>query len=109
MFKKDVANEFIHNIWLSAEYVIDRCTTDDQKKIVKALAIILIVNKDEEISADDKCLGMSVNAVDAALAISDLVSKQLIYKKNSTGTYFFKTRAGSELRTEIKKQREERN
>ena len=106
LFKKDVANEFIHNIWLSAEYVIDRCTTDDQKKIVKALAIILIVNKDEEISADDKCLGMSVNAVDAALAISDLVSKQLIYKKNSTGTYFFKTRAGSELRTEIKKQRE---
>lgn len=106
LFKKDVTNEYVHNIWLSTEYVLDKCTTDDQKKIIKALAIILIVNKDEEIPADDKYLGLCVGVSDAPLAISELVSSQLIYKKNSTGTYFFKTKAGSELRTEVKKQRE---
>ena len=49
LFKKDVVNEFIHNIWLSAEYAIDKCDTEDQRKIVKALAVILIVNKEDEI------------------------------------------------------------
>lgn len=54
LFKKDVVNEFIHNIWLSAEYAIDKCDTEDQRKIVKALAVILIVNKEDEIPATEK-------------------------------------------------------
>lgn len=56
LFKKDVVNEFIHNIWLSAEYAIDKCDTEDQRKIVKALAVILIVNKEDEIPATEKYL-----------------------------------------------------
>ena len=33
LFKKDVSNEYIHNIWLSAEYAIGKCDTIDQKKL----------------------------------------------------------------------------
>lgn len=106
LFKKEVTNEFIHNIWLSAEYVLDKCETEDQKKIIKALAIILIVNKEDEIPADEKSLKMAVNCGDSNLAITELKDAQYIYKKNSTGTFVFKTRAGAELKSEIKKQRE---
>lgn len=106
LFKKEVANEYVHNIWLSAEYSIDKCESDDQKKIIKALAIILIVKNEEELPATDKYLKLSVNASDASQAIEELVEKNFIYKKPIDGFYSFKTQAGSQLRKEIKRQRE---
>lgn len=106
LFKKEVTNEFVHNIWLSAEYALERCETDDQKKLVKALAIVLIVNKEDEIPATEKYLKLCVNASDSDLAISELKNKEFIYKKNATGAYVFKTRAGSELKAEIRRLRE---
>lgn len=106
LFKKEVANEYVHNIWLSAEYVIDKCETEDQKKIIKALAIVLIVNKEDEIPATGKYLKLCVHTTDADQAINELKAKEFIYKKGSTDTYVFKTRAGSELKAEIRRQRE---
>ena len=106
LFKKDISNEYVHNIWLSAGYALDKCHNEDQKKIVKALAIILINNKDDEIPADDKYLSLCLDTEDFAEAISDLISNKMVYKKGSTGTYMFKSRAGSELKAEIKNQRE---
>lgn len=49
---------------------------------------------------------MSVNASDASQAIEELVEKNFIYKKPIDGFYSFKTQAGSQLRKEIKRQRE---
>lgn len=106
LFKKEVFNEYVHNIWLSAEYALDRCETLDQKKIVKALAIVLIVNKEEEIPATRNYLKLCVNADDADQAINELFEKEYIYRKGSTDSYIFKTRAGSELRAEIRKRGE---
>lgn len=106
LFKKDVANEFIHNIWLSAEYALGRCKTEDQKKLIKALAIVLIVNKEDEIPADEKYLSLCVDVDDSAKAFNELLTENLLYKKSSTGTFVFKTRAGSELKSEIKRLRE---
>ena len=106
LFKKNVTNEFIHNIWLSAEYAIGKCDTEDQKKIIKALAIVLIVNKEDEVPATEKYLKLCVNASDPDQAINELKQKEFIYRKNSTDSYVFKTRAGSELKAEIRRQRE---
>lgn len=106
LFKKEVSNEYIHNIWLSAEYVLDKCETDDQKKIIKALAVVLIVNKEDEIPATSKYLKLCVHIDDADLAINDLKEKGFIYKKGATNAYAFKTRAGSELRAEIRRRGE---
>ena len=106
LLKKEVSNEYVHNIWLSAEYAIEKCESIDQEKIIKALAIVLIVNKEDEIPATDKYLKLCVNVGDSAQVINELEEKQLIYKKSATGSFVFKTRAGSELRIEIKRQRE---
>ena len=81
LFKKEVFNEYVHNIWLSAEYVLDKCETLDQRKIVKALAIVLIVNKEEEIPATRSYLKLCVNADDADQAITELFEKEYIYRK----------------------------
>lgn len=105
LFKKEVSNEYVHNIWLSAEYALEKCKTDDQKKIIKALAIVLIVNKEDELPASDKYLSLCVSVSDGPQAISELVQSEFIYQKSSTGNYVFKTKAGSELKSEIKRQR----
>lgn len=106
LFKKEVTNELVHNLWLGAEYAISKCETEEEKKLVKTLALISIVNKPEEISADEKTLALAASLIDGNATITDLIAKQLIYKKSSTGAFVFKTRAGSELKGEIKKQRE---
>lgn len=106
LFKKEVSNEHIHNIWLSAEYALEKCETEDQKKVIKALAIVLVVNKEDEIPATDKYLKLCVNVGDCAQAIGGLKEKEIIYRKRATGCLGFKTRAGSELRSEIKRQKE---
>lgn len=106
LFKKEVSNELVHNLWLGAEYAISKCETEEEKKLIKTLALISIVNKPEEILADDRFLTMAASLIDGNATITDLIAKQLIYKKSSLGAFVFKTRAGSELKGEIKKQRE---
>lgn len=106
LFKKNVTNEFIHNIWLAAEYALSKCNDESEKRLVKALAIISIVNKEEEIPADDKYLPLATNVDDANEVICRLVENNIIYKKRANGAYIFKTKAGSVLKREIRKQRE---
>ena len=92
LFKKEVANEYVHNIWLSAEYTLEKCKTDDQKKIVKALAIVLIVNKEDEIPATRRYLKLCVYADDADQAINELKENEFIYKKVRRTHIIFKNR-----------------
>lgn len=103
LFKKDVMNEFVHNMWLSAEYALSKCNNDEEKKLIKTLAVILIVNKNDEIPANEKYLSLAASLPDVAVTINELVNRQIIYKKSSIGAYVFKTKAGSELKAEIKK------
>lgn len=106
LFKKDVTNELIHNIWLSAEYAIERCDNDAERAVVKALAVILAVNKPEEIPATRRNLKLTVHLNDIEDCIDSLKAKNLIYKRGISDTFAFKTRAGSALKSEIKKRRE---
>lgn len=106
LFKKEVSNELVHNIWLGAEYAISKCSNEEEKKLVKTLALFLIVNKGEELPATEKYLSLAAALIDGNTTIKSLSQKKLIYKKSSIGAYVFKTRAGSELKAEIKKQRE---
>ena len=103
LFKKDVTNEFVHNEWLNAEYAIGIASDVNQKKMLKCLAIINIVNKPDELAADEQGLYIASGVPDPEATLMELCAKGLIYKKGSNNCYVFKTRATSELKTEIKK------
>ncbi len=105
LFKKEVINEHVHNEWLNAEYALSKCDTEEQKKIVKALAIFLIVNKDEEMPAEENILALATGISNAGVVIEELLMSQVVYRKGSTNNLVFKTRAGSALKTEIKRRR----
>lgn len=103
LFKKDVNNEYIHGEWLNAEYALSQASDSNQKKMLKCLAVINIVNKPDELPADEQDLYMAAGVPDPEATLAGLCAKGLIYKKGSNNCYVFKTRATSELKTEIKK------
>lgn len=105
IFKKDIANVYVHEEWLKADYAISQCDDDDQVKVLKALALVNIVNKPEELPAEKKVLSNAVNIDYIEETLEQLVSKQLIYFKSSTGKYVFKTTVGADLKKEIKSRR----
>lgn len=102
LFKKDINNENVHTQWLNAEYAISRCKSEEEKNMIKALAIILIVNKPDEIPSTSLYVQYAANE-DNIDIIENLLKRKIIYKKASTNCIMFKTRAGSDLRKEIKK------
>lgn len=108
LFKQDVQNEFIHSVWLSAEYALGKSNSDDEKRVLKTLAVILAVNKYEELPATAEIirLALASSVDDVNSILDDLEAKKAIYKKCATGTFAFKTRAGVELKNEIKRQRD---
>lgn len=106
LFKKDVTNELIHNIWLGAEVALSKCSSEDERKVIKAIAVIQIVNKEDEVLANEKYLTLAVRLHDGVSALDTLTQKNIISRKTSTGAYVYKTQAGIELRTEIKKLKE---
>lgn len=103
LFRKDVTNELVHNEWLNAEYALSKCENETQKKVIKSLAAILIVNRSEEVPANGSSIGLAANIEDWQEILTQLESKDIITKKASTDCYVFKTRAGSVLKKEIKK------
>lgn len=105
LFKKEVVNELVHNEWLNAEYAISKCDNDDQKSMVKTLALFLIVDKFDELPATDKLLALASEMPDAIDTITELEHKDIIYRKGATNSFVFKTRAGASLKNEIKRQR----
>lgn len=106
LFKKEVTNELVHNIWLGAEYALSKCQNEEEIKLIKTLALFLIVNKKEELPANEKYLSLAATLIDGNETIKELSERQLIYKKSAIDAFVFKTRAGSELKAELKKQRE---
>lgn len=105
LFKKDLANEFVHNEWLNAEYALSQTEEYNQIKMLKTLAAISIVNKEDELPTNEKYLIMAAGVPDGKSVIEKLESKKIIYKKGSNDCYYFKTRAGSALKNEIKKRK----
>ncbi|WP_044937800.1 hypothetical protein [Pseudobutyrivibrio sp. LB2011] len=106
MFKKDISNEFIHNEWLNAEYALAQVSDRHKRQLIKTLAVINIVNKPDELPADIDSLRLASGVPDIEGTVSALEANGLIYKKGSTNCYVFKTRATSELKTEIKKRKD---
>lgn len=101
-FKKDTDNEYIHSEWINADYAIKKSKTDDQKKILKLIALINIINKPDEIQATEEIIKKNSMAIDSNRALEELIRDKIIYKKAATNCYTFKTKAGIELKKELK-------
>ena len=105
IFRKDVYNEFVHSQWLNSDYAISKCKNEDEEKIIKSIALIQIINRTDDISPDKKTVSLAAEYEDAEKAISDLIARDVLYERGSDGALVFKTKAGIELKKEIKRRR----
>lgn len=106
IFKQDASEESIHNEWLNAEYAIKKAETDEERVIVKTIAILNIINKIDEVPSTPQMIRLASGVSDAESIVSDLENKKIIYQNMTSGCYRFKTRAGATLKKEIQKRRE---
>ncbi|HEY5588159.1 MAG TPA: hypothetical protein VIK86_04285 [Candidatus Paceibacterota bacterium] len=91
LFKKEVFNESVHVVWLKTNSALLKTNDDIQKKIIKSIAVIYIVNEFQRIAPVDLYLRLSLGITNHIFeaAITQLLNKQIILKKKSNGNYKF--------------------
>ncbi len=104
LFKGDGALPLVHNEWLKADYALSKAENEEQRRIIKSLALILMVNRGEELPAGNAVLkyasGLSDKEYD--LGIKALIDNQLIAYRERTKSYSFKNDVGIDLFKEVK-------
>lgn len=106
IFRKEVTEEYIHNEWLNAEYALKKVKKEEERLVLKTIAILNVVNKFDDMPTVANVIKLASGVNDAEIVLDNLEQKKILYKNQTTNCYHFKTRAGSELKKEIQKRRE---
>ncbi len=104
IFKKD-NDSIIRQNWIKAESAIQKLSDDIEKKIVKVLAVINMINDFEEIVPNYTTIAISLDITTEELEpkISSLIEKGIIKKKKTNKIYDFSTIYNNEVLKEIEK------
>ena len=103
-FKENVSDAFIHNEWLKADYALSKAESDDEKRIIKAIALIHMMGHPEELIADEKTIELAAGELNITVSeiVNSLVEKQLIVYRSRTNQYAFRNNVGIDLDKEIR-------
>lgn len=99
LFRKEVFNPTIHNYWLKANSALQKSNSENESKVIKALAIIYIVNSFDNLPPTNLMLKLSLclNEEDFELAISSLTKKHVILKRKSNKFFAFLSGANVDI------------
>ncbi|GIM28836.1 hypothetical protein CPJCM30710_15020 [Clostridium polyendosporum] len=103
LFKKEVFNEAVHDIWLRTDVAIRKCHSIDEKKVLKALAIIYIINEFEKLSPTKDILASALEYTEDKLNIilNQMIESNIVYIKRSNGYINFSPIAQANIREKI--------
>lgn len=92
-----------HNEWLKAEYAIDKVENTNARKILKAIAIIRIVNHLDDVMPNELFLRLAtgLRKEECRKALELLCSEHLIEFKNGIKQYVFKNNIGIDLNSSV--------
>lgn len=95
----------IKEIWIKSENAINKCKTEVEIHIIKAIAIIYMINETEILVPDDSTIKESLNLSDTEFnnAIDSLIERSIIKRKKITNELDFATIYNRELSREIKR------
>ncbi len=102
LFREESDNS-IHHEWLKADYAISKTEDDAEKDIVKAMSIIKMVNRPDDLPASDKIMRLACAADedDFKAALERLVEKSLVEYKAYNNAYEFKNNIGVDVEIAI--------
>lgn len=95
----------IKEIWLKSENTLNKCKNDIERKIIKSLAVIYMINDLEILTPDDKTIKASLNLTQNEYenTIDNLIEKSIIKRKKITNEIDFATIYNHEISKEIKR------
>lgn len=106
IFRESTDQPNIHNEWLKADYALKKAKTDNQKKIIKAIALIRMIRREEELPAQDTPVyaALGIGKKEYREAIEELKDQEVIIYRRSQGVYAFKNNVGVDIEKEIQKE-----
>lgn len=95
----------IHNEWSKAEAAINKAANDEEIQLIKAVAVIRMIHREDELPARDNVLRLALawNKEVLQKAMEGLLEKQLVVYRSSTGIYDFRANAGVDVNENIEK------
>lgn len=104
LFKKE-NDSLIKDLWIKSENAISKTKEDNQISIIKAIAIIYMINESEIFVPDDETIRLSLNMSKETYqkSINELVDKSIIKRRKITDELEFTTVYNRELSKEIKR------
>lgn len=106
LFKETVDQPYVHKEWLKADYALTKAETEEEKKIIKAIAIIRMIRRPEEITVQkqDICCSLNMKEEEYEQAMRSLIEKKLVFFRKSFGIYDFKNNIGIDIESVIEKE-----
>lgn len=91
LFKKETFNETIHSMWIKTNSALQKVKESVEKKILKAIAIIYIMNELDMITPTDLVIqsSLSLEREEYIKGINGLLNKHILIKKKSNNFYSF--------------------
>lgn len=96
-------DDYIKEIWIKTEGTLNKTKDEDERKIIKAISIIYMINNFEELLPKDNSLALALNMNEELFnkKISSLIEKGIIKKKKTNKAYDFSTVYNYEVLKEL--------
>lgn len=104
LFRENMSIPDIHAEWLKADYALGKCESDDERRMVKCLAILRMIKKNDEIPVNDISLRLASGMTHSVYESTKkaLLDKQLILYRVKLNAYAFKNNVGVDIDREIR-------
>lgn len=91
--EKDI---YVHNEWLKAEFALNKTEDSAERKIIKSLAVIRMINRPDDLPGIREYLYLAsgLDKRDALSACEKLVDSEILYVKRGTGAFEFLNSVG---------------
>ena len=105
LFREEPSDTIVHNEWLKAEYALSRTDDELERKLIKAVALINIIDMPDELLADVPQLAGALNLYDDECrgVVDALVEKKIIIYRSRRHSYSFYNNVGVDIQAEISK------
>ena len=86
--EKDIS---VHNEWLKAEHALSKTEDDSERRVIKSLAVVHMVNRPDDLPgiSDVLYLASGLEKKDVLSACERLVNAEVFYVKRGTGAFEF--------------------
>lgn len=105
LFRETADQPQIHNEWMKAEYALSQTEDVTEQAVIKAIAVIRMIHREEELPAKDVVirLALAIGEEACTQAITKLKERNLITYRSSIGIYAFCNHVGVDVEKAIAK------